>query len=114
MKALRAARSRVARVRSLLLDPSPANLEICGQTIAAARGLLDSAAADGPCEGVHRAARRAEARALREELEAVAALVRHAAGFYLECVRLGDAGTREYGPVNALPAARPARLLAEG
>ncbi len=113
MTALRAARERVARVRALLLEPSPANLEACSQALAAARGQLERGAAEKPAESLRRAARQAEARALRVELEAATALVENAAAFYLECVRLGHAGTCEYGPMSDARAARPARMLAE-
>lgn len=106
MRPLRAVCERLAQVRELLLRPSPGNLELCGRALDDAHGLLKRTALAPPVP-------RAETLALHAELERLTALARHAAAFYLECVRTGNAGKQYYGP-GAHPGARHQRLLAEG
>jgi hypothetical protein len=105
LERLKSARAQVAEAHSLMLRPTGGNLEACGRLLEEARDLLGGMAPGGLPE-------RADAAALAAELAISGALARQAATLWLECVRLGATGARDYAPGGA--AAVPAgRLLAE-
>lgn len=109
LERLRAAGARVAEARDLLVRPSRENLDTCARLLNEARDLASGVA---PAAAEERAA----AADLHTALERAEALARQAAAFYLECVRLGDAGSQDYTPGGAAQAAAPpaVRKLAEG
>jgi hypothetical protein len=110
---LQNARDRVAKMRSVLLTPTPEAIEECLPGLAEAADLLGRVQQDLAAGG--RRDILVELHALRRELGALAKLIGHGAEFYRGWANLLGAATAGYTPTGeAAPVAPSGRISIQG